>query len=496
MILRAARDCCVAPRVPPYCRAMTLIIAAVDGPNVWMIADAAISGGDAGLRQREYELKAAPSRDGLALLGFSGDHHHGTRLMSEASSLPAGPEAANLLLEGHREYPSVDFAYAYAVDGVPHLIRISQGEAQEIPALYLGGKDAFEHFQRIQHSAAIDYAPEAIKTFVVGSRAPDPLSDRLPGAITSMLRLFAERSERDVGGWVTPYFLSSTGAFLCGYGYAVSDPILTKIGPGSEIPHGTAEEGGFGLSVTELGHGMGVVVYWLQQPGGTVFVRRHFGYEPRSFDGRPSEFIECASASTGQQVELFFSDEPHGPPQAITVMRDENGVPSMAIARHGNAFSISVLNVAAPFRSRAALNLTSKASGGALSTNHTKITFSDDRRTATLELLANGRPATQVALTVRELDALIGLLGETRWMLQDAVSAEPRHEAASRELMVLDPAWRTEWPIHPSLNGLTLRLRHPGFGWLTFLLPWNEARALGEWLVNNSNTGASLRDDG
>ena len=53
-----------------------------------------------------------------------------------------------------------------------------------------------------------------------------------------------------------------------------------------------------------------------------------------------------------------------------------------------------------------------------------------------------------------------------------------------RDVLVLDPAWRTETPVHPSLNGGTLRLRHPGFGWLTFLLPWPEMKKLGEWLSN------------
>jgi hypothetical protein len=61
--------------------------------------------------------------------------------------------------------------------------------------------------------------------------------------------------------------------------------------------------------------------------------------------------------------------------------------------------------------------------------------------------------------------------------------------ALTRELMVVDPGWRTEPPIHPTLNGVTLRLRHPGFGWLTFLLPWHEAKKLGEWLIKYSEPG-------
>ena len=47
------------------------------------------------------------------------------------------------------------------------------------------------------------------------------------------------------------------GAFMCGYGYSVSDPIFDRIAPGSIVPHGTAEAGGYGLSVTELANEKG-----------------------------------------------------------------------------------------------------------------------------------------------------------------------------------------------------------------------------------------------
>jgi hypothetical protein len=172
-------------------------------------------------------------------------------------------------------------------------------------------------------------------------------------AITSLLRVFAERTERDVGGWVTGYFLCKDGAFLCGYGYAVSDPILKKVGPGSAVPHGTAAAGGFGLSVTEFRAREGVVVYWLQRPGGTVFVKEPDGYAEHDFEGTPSEFLARASEALGRKVEIFFGDKPTGQPQTITIMRDENGVPSMAVANDRGSLSFSVLNVATPFAARA-----------------------------------------------------------------------------------------------------------------------------------------------
>lgn len=471
---------------------MTLLIAAVAEQQVWMIADAAIIGGELGVRQREFALKILPSRDERALVGFAGDHHHGTRLVNAAAALATGPGAVDYLLRGQQEYPSVSFAYAYIDAAGPHLYRIADGEALELTTFHLGVTDAFDHFQRVRHDNEIDPTPRAVRTFITGSTASSSLPDGLSIAITSMLRVFAERQERDVGGWVTPYFVTSSGTFFCGYGYAVSDPILTKIGPGSLVPHGTAEAGGFGLSVTQIGNKEGVAVYWLQQPGGLIFSRTDDGYKVSTVEGRPSQFIERASAETGRKIDLFFSDDPHGPPESITIMRDQNGVPSMAIAVSGKAFSVSVLNVANPFTSQAAIDFTGQTEliSRPVLTEHFRVTLSEDRNAVSVALLSDMENPVGVSATANELDALISGLGEKRWMLREYVPDNHAHAIASgsmrRELMVVNPGWRTELPIHPALNGITLRLRHPGFGWLTFLLPWREARALGEWLVKNS----------
>jgi hypothetical protein len=106
----------------------------------------------------------------------------------------------------------------------------------------------------------------------------------------------------------------------------------------------------------------------------------------------------------------------------------------------------------------------------------------DDRKAATLNLLVNKQPATGITLHARDLDSLLALLGEARARLAAPVPFQPPQDAGTRDVMVLDPGWRTEPLVHPSLNGITLRLRHPGFGWMTFLLPWHEVKNLGEWL--------------
>src|SRR5262245_34407978 len=110
---------------------MTLLVAAVDGKDIWMVADTAITGGELEVRQREYQLKIIPSRDDRALLGFAGEPHHGVRLLHEAAMMPAGKETLEFLLNSHVHNPSNDFAYGYFDDTGPHLFRISQGGAEE-----------------------------------------------------------------------------------------------------------------------------------------------------------------------------------------------------------------------------------------------------------------------------------------------------------------------------------------------------------------------------
>ena len=290
-----------------------------------MVADTAITGGKFQLRQRIYQIKIVPSRDGRGLVGFAGDEHYGRKLVERAASLRSGTEVVEMLTEAHQEHRSVDFAYGYINEAGPQLIRIADGSAEEVPTFYLGVADAFEHFQRIRHDPKIDPAPEAIHTFVCGSRSSEPVPSPLSTAITSMLRLFTERAERDVGGWPVAYFLTAEGAFFCGYGYAVSDPILKTISAGSVVPHGSAQAGGFGLSVTEYGLGEGMVVYWLQQPGGMVFRRSCEAYELHEFHGTPSRFKQSVCEALGKEIDLLFGDKLPGPTRAIAVMRDELG---------------------------------------------------------------------------------------------------------------------------------------------------------------------------
>jgi hypothetical protein len=468
---------------------LTLLIAGLESETIWMVSDSAISGGEVPLRDREYEIKIVPSNDGKALVGFSGDHYHGTRIVEQAVQAPAGRDTLRSLVSENIQCPSVDLAYGFIDEVGPHLFRISKAEARDLKSFHIGDADAFGHFQRIRHAREIDPTPKAVGTFMMGTRATTKCPGALTRATLSMLRLFAELAERDVGGWAIPYMLTAEGAFLCAYAYSISDPILDTVAPGSLVPHGTAEAGGFTLSVTELGKNEGLIIYWPQLPGGYLFVRRNTGLDQVKILGSPTEFKRTAAQVTGKPIEIFIGDAPLGRPESITITHDKDGKPSMAIARRGHTLSFSVLNVETVFHSTTSLDFASdrKIVEGVV-LGKIKLGISEDRKEVTLSILEGCEVSGHVALTAKQLDELFARLGEMRLTMPEQISAEPVREPGSQEWVVVDPAWRTDMGMHPELDGIIMRLRHLAFGWLTFLLPHHEAASLGKWLTDNAKT--------
>ena len=162
-------------------------------------------------------------------------------------------------------------------------------------------------------------------------------------------------------------------------------------------------------------------------------------------------------------------DQPAGPPASVTVMRDERGVPCMALVRHGDAISFSVLNVGSR-HSHGTVNLKGTEQdnpGGHIATDRVAVTLDGLKSTATIDLLTNAKPATRIELQAGELDAVLAALGEARAIMREGVPIKTPEQRSARELVILDPAWRAEPQLHPSLAGIFLRLRHPGFGWLS-----------------------------
>jgi hypothetical protein len=266
-----------------------------------MVSDTLITGGPIQLRDREYQIKCVPSKDRQALVAFSGDAHNG-------ASMPSGDTVIHMLREAHDGHPKIGFLYTFLDGGIPRLFKIAGGSSEEVSATYIGEKGAFEEFQRVRRAIETDPVPKAVEQFIFGTSAPSEIARNAHHDTVTMLRLFMQRAERDVGGWAVTYVLVREGAFMCGYAHSVSDPILDKVAPRSIVPHGTAEAGGYGLTVTQLGDLEGIAVYYRQLPGGLILSRQDTGYKTTEILGTPSEFRAKALETLGRPVDIFFND--------------------------------------------------------------------------------------------------------------------------------------------------------------------------------------------
>jgi hypothetical protein len=121
---------------------------------------------------------------------------------------------------------------------------------------------------------------------------------------------------------------------------------------------------------------------------------------------------------------------------------------------------------------------------------HIRIGPDSNRDAVVLNLMINGgTDAVSARLPAAEADALIARLGSARAALKQPVQPD-LDPCASPELTVVDPAWRAcSDNVAPASDvaGVSLAIRHSGYGWLCFVLPHDEARALGHWLIEHAD---------
>jgi hypothetical protein len=79
-------------------------------------------------------------------------------------------------------------------------------------------------------------------------------------------------------------------------------------------------------------------------------------------------------------------------------------------------------------------------------------------------------------------------------MRQQLAEEVPRElDPGSRTGAIDNPAWRTDRIAEP-LAGVSLAFRHPGFGWLGYLLPFQRAKALAQSLLRQSQSVQEEKD--
>lgn len=95
-----------------------------------------------------------------------------------------------------------------------------------------------------------------------------------------------------------------------------------------------------------------------------------------------------------------------------------------------------------------------------------------------------GAGTARILLDASAVQEHVRLVGRARALLSDGVSSAL--DLGSRVEATTLPTWA----IDPQPDGPALLLRHPGFGWLAFLLSSHEAEALAQHLLRSVRSGA------
>lgn len=313
---------------------------------------------------------------------------------------------------------------------------------------------------------------------------------RMAAAIEAMQRLFAQTEARNVGGIVVSYLIDGANILRCGYTHSVTDPVCLSLVPGDAVSHGTAERGGFGVSDYELEEHDGISVYWLQARAGWVMTGIGTECRVERFTGSPAEFVAAVKAKLARNIFVGFGEAPLLTDRAVSMLRDEQGRPIVAVtaAREGISFAW-VGGGAGPFRASGNIAIPALRDRTKeeikVAEHQIALTLSEDRRDTSIVIEGpSGR--VELSANAEELDRLIESLSAIRSGLHEGVPNELLD--GTRLTAVLDPAWRTRAQFASDVKGVTLVLRHPGLNWRAFLLPVHEARALGSYLVRTADS--------
>ena len=104
-----------------------------------------------------------------------------------------------------------------------------------------------------------------------------------------------------------------------------------------------------------------------------------------------------------------------------------------------------------------------------------------------LELIENEKPLGWISFPTEDFDNLIAGLARMRVEMTPPVA--PTLDPGSRVEPLKNPAWRIPDPCPE--DGRVLVLRHPGHGWLGFLIPWDQAAEMAEWLTRRPGSRPS-----
>jgi hypothetical protein len=101
-------------------------------------------------------------------------------------------------------------------------------------------------------------------------------------------------------------------------------------------------------------------------------------------------------------------------------------------------------------------------------------------------LFENDKPCPEVKLDASDIDGLIAALAEFRSNMTPEISSTL---SSGSFQSIVDPLWNAL--ASPLLPGKIVAVRHPGYGWVGFQFPSDEAAKLGAFLSDQSTGGSS-----
>lgn len=110
-----------------------------------------------------------------------------------------------------------------------------------------------------------------------------------------------------------------------------------------------------------------------------------------------------------------------------------------------------------------------------------KVWADEPREHVVVQTEEDGKPLAHVYFDGATAEQHAHNVAKWRALLKDEVARDL--DPGSRLEAIVDPVWRVSG--HRVPEGRILSLRHPGFGWLSFVLPDKEAAALAEWLTKD-----------
>lgn len=100
-----------------------------------------------------------------------------------------------------------------------------------------------------------------------------------------------------------------------------------------------------------------------------------------------------------------------------------------------------------------------------------------DRTAAELAVIGDKGQVATATLDAADCDGLLDMLQKARADLADVIPMDLEPNAR------VSPLFDPKWQLGDSPEGeILLAVRHPGFGWITIMLPKNEAAALADGL--------------